>query len=142
MDSTENLQFVDVHTLGRVLFLYTDLEKISFKNVHFHQTRHWLFNRESLADERTDELFPEGTKDECNVDYYNHIEILYRQLKINFETQRDYARAGDFHYGELEMQHKAKILKWEERPSSKYLPFLKYFNLTQCYKVVSGYGEK
>ncbi|MCH8209513.1 MAG: hypothetical protein IIA62_10750, partial [Nitrospinae bacterium] len=36
--------------------------------------------------------------------YFSQVEILYRQLKTNFENQGDYARAGDFHYGELEMK--------------------------------------
>ena len=45
--------------------------------------------------------------------------ILVRQrffvvnFKLNFEDQRDYSRAGDFHYGEMEMQRKRKILEWE-----------------------------
>ncbi len=133
------LEFVDSLWLGNVLFLYTDLEKISFKNVRFHQTRDWFFSRECLADEIATY---DGTKEKYDQRYYTQVEILYRKLKENFETQRDYARAGDFHYGEMEMKRKGQMLVWEERPLSKYLPFLKYLTLTQCYKIVSGYGEK
>jgi hypothetical protein len=143
MDFPENLKFIDVSNLGNVLFLYSDLEKISFKNARFRKTQNKLFNREYLADEIRNEIVTEDNdKIEYSLDYFNQVEILYRQLKLNFENQRDYARAGDFHYGELEMRRKAKMLEWEEKPVSKYLPFLKYFNLTQFYKIVSGYGEK
>jgi hypothetical protein len=56
-------------------------------------------------------------------------ERLYRQLKQNYEDQRDYERASDFHYGEKEMRRRSpgtprglKALLW-------------------LYKVASGYGE-
>jgi len=141
--SPGNLEFVDVSSLGKVQFIYTDLEKISFKNVRFYQNSNQVFNRETLADEESGAI---RTGDycllECNQDFYNQIEILYRQLKLNFENQRDYARAGDFHYDEMEMRRKAKMLEWEDKPVSKHPPFLKYLNLTQCYKIVSGYGKK
>ncbi len=146
IDPPEMLEFIDVSNLGSALFLYTDLEKISFKNVRFRQTKNKFSNREYLADEERNKIVHKRYfKVEYDRDYYNQIEILYRQLKLNFENQRDYARAGDFHYGELEMQRKAKMLEWEEKPLIRKLPFLKllkYFNLTQCYKIISGYGEK
>ncbi len=37
---------------------------------------------------------------------WSQIERLYRELKQNHEDRRDYARAGDFHYGEKEMQRR------------------------------------
>jgi hypothetical protein len=45
--------------------------------------------------------------------------ILVRQrffvvnFKLNFEDQRDYSRAGDFHYDKMGMQRKRKMLEWE-----------------------------
>ena len=45
--------------------------------------------------------------------------ILVRQrffvvnFKLNFEDQRDYSRAGDFHYDEMGIQRKRKMLEWE-----------------------------
>jgi uncharacterized protein YjbI with pentapeptide repeats len=146
-DFPENLQFIDVSNLGSALFLYVELEKVSFKNVRFRLTKNKLSNREYLADEKRNEIVIEEVYSDYeiianNLDYFNQVEILYRKLKLNFETQLDFHRAGDFHYGEMEMRRKAKMLEWEDKPVSKYLPFLKYLNLTQCYKIVSGYGEK
>jgi|SaaInlStandDraft_6_1057023.scaffolds.fasta_scaffold43788_1 hypothetical protein len=142
IDSFGSLQFIDV-SLDNFLFRYTDLEKVDFKNVYFCQTKNWFFNREYLADEDQNKIVTKNSnKIKYGRKYYIQVEIVYRKLKENFETQRDYARAGDFHYGEMEMRRKSKILAWEERPVSKYLPFLKYLSLTQCYKIVSGYGEK
>ncbi len=141
IDSIGNLQFVDT-SLCNVLFRYTDLEKIYFNNVQFIKTQNRLFNREYLADEDRNKFVSVSNKTKYNQKYYIQVEILYRKLKLNFETQLDFHRAGDFHYGELEMRRKAKMLEWEEKSVSKYLPFLKYLNLTQFYKIVSGYGEK
>ena len=61
---------------------------------------------------------------------WEHIERIYRQLKQNYEDQRDYERAGDFHYGEKEM-----------RRQNKKTPFGLKFLLT-LYWVISGYGER
>jgi uncharacterized protein YjbI with pentapeptide repeats len=59
-----------------------------------------------------------------------HVEQLYRQLKQNYEDRRDYARAGDFHYGEKEMRrrnpHTPSWLRW----------------LLKVYRCVGGYGER
>jgi len=61
----------------------------------------------------------------------DHIERLYRQLKQNYEDQRDYERAGDFHYGEKEMRRQNRNgTPWALR------------RLLWLYKVVSGYGER
>ncbi len=143
IDSHGYIEFVDVSTLGNVLFLYSDLEKIGFKNVRFRQTQNQFFNREYLADEERSKIIHKKYREvEYNRDYYSQVSILYRKLRENFEGQLDFHRAGDFHYGELEMRRKAKMLEWKERPISKFLPSLRYFNLTQLYKIVSGYGEK
>ncbi len=141
IDPPGSLEFIDVSYLGDARFLYTDLKKINFKNVRFRRTENWLFNRDYLADEdRGKHLNTYIHKNKYN--YYSQVEILYRKLRENFEGQLDFHRAGDFHYGELEMRRKTKMLEWQEKTVSKYLPFLKYFNLTQFYKIVSGYGEK
>lgn len=144
MDSPGNLEFDNISNLGCVFFRKTDLEKISFKSVHFRKIHTWFFTREVLADESRNIIVADDDSEKKKYDhnYYNQVEILYRKLKLNFETQRDYSRAGDFHYGEMEMKRKWKTLEWEEKPISKFIPFLKYFNLTQCYKIISGYGEK
>jgi hypothetical protein len=136
------LEFVNVLTLGNFLFLNTDLEKVEFRNVRFRRTRNRFFNREYLLDEDTYPDNKENYERKYGITQHSQVEILYRKLKLNFENQRDFARAGDFHYGEMGIQRQCKMLEWEEKPISKFLPFLKYLNLTQFYKIVSGYGEK
>ncbi|MEW6532176.1 MAG: pentapeptide repeat-containing protein [Thermodesulfobacteriota bacterium] len=59
-----------------------------------------------------------------------HIELLYRQLKQNYEDRRDYERGGAFHFGEKEMrlsnkQETRRELRW----------------VLGVYRCVSGYGE-
>jgi len=75
-----------------------------------------------------DEIAPLEPSETRSLD---QIELLYRQLKQNYEDQRDYERAGDFHYGEKEMRRQNRngtpcALRW----------------LLWLYKVVSGYGER
>jgi uncharacterized protein YjbI with pentapeptide repeats len=55
----------------------------------------------------------------------------YRQLKQNYEDNRNYTEAGDFYYGEMEMTR----LK---------LPFLRryLFSWEALYWIVSGYGQR
>jgi uncharacterized protein YjbI with pentapeptide repeats len=120
-DPPWTLEFVDVSTLGNALFLYSNLEMVIFKDVRFLQIQNRFFNREYLADEVRNEIVTDGDTAVYNRDYYRQVEILYRQLKVNFENQRDYARAGDFHYGEMEMLRKWKMLEYFDaaRYSSK-----------------------
>jgi hypothetical protein len=61
---------------------------------------------------------------------WEQIERLYRELKQHHEDRRNYARSGDFHYGEKEMQR--------HNPSTP--PSLKVFLC--LYWLVSGYGER
>ena len=56
------------------------------------------------------------------------VERLYRHLKFNLETNKDYAFAGQFYFGEMEMKRLQK--RWYRQ-----LPFL-------IYKGMSGYGER
>jgi len=58
------------------------------------------------------------------------VEGLYRQLKINYEEERDFKRVGDFHYGEMEMHRRGS-------PWRQWLPSWYKF-----YRVLSGYGER
>jgi hypothetical protein len=55
------------------------------------------------------------------------VERLYRHLKQNYESQRDYGRAGDFYYGEMEMKRR------QLNPLGQ-IPFW-------IYRILSGYGE-
>jgi hypothetical protein len=58
------------------------------------------------------------------------LEQLCRQLKRNYEEQRDYERAGDFHYGEKEMRR--------QNPETSR----GHKTLLRLYRVISGYGER
>jgi hypothetical protein len=61
---------------------------------------------------------------------WEQLERLYRELKQNYADRRNYPRAGDFHYGEKEMQRRNPTT-----PRS-----LKVF--LWLYWLVSGYGER
>ncbi|MHB8068847.1 MAG: hypothetical protein ACYDIC_13230 [Desulfobaccales bacterium] len=61
---------------------------------------------------------------------FEPVERLYRQLKINYEEERDFKRVGDFHYGEMEMHRRGS-------PWRQWLP--SWYNF---YRVLSGYGER
>jgi hypothetical protein len=75
----------------------------------------------------------EGGPNELN---YALIAELYRQLKKNYDDRQDFRTAGDFHYGELEMNrlyspHWNKVLRWLHR----------YLGLVAWYRYASEYGE-
>lgn len=57
---------------------------------------------------------------------YAKVELLYRYLRINYEKEGDLKRAGDFHYGEMEMHRRAN-------PGKLWYQF---------YWALSGYGER
>lgn len=125
--------------LGNTSFFQTDVEEFNFKNVKFrkfpYDDLHWLkkiivIRREGLMDEIGDKYVPSTIPRTIDEEYFSQVEIIYRQLKRNFEEKRDYAKAGDFHYGEMEMKRLQK---------SK---FKQYISLIAFYKYFSGYGQK
>ena len=61
---------------------------------------------------------------------FESVERLYRQLKTNYEEERDFKRVGDFHYGEMEMHRRSSKWRW--------FPFYWY----NFYRWLSGYGER
>lgn len=71
-----------------------------------------------------------SNKDEVNSEVYSEIEKLYRDLKINYEKNRNWSFSGNFHYREKEMQRKNK----------KNSFFFRWI-LLQPYWLLSGYGE-
>ena len=125
--------------LGNTSFFQTDVEDFTFKNVKFrkfpHDKLNWFkknisIHREGLMDEIRNKYVPGSSQKYSDNIYFSQVEITYRQLKRNFEENRDYAKAGDFHYGEMEMKRKrqGKIKQ--------------YISLTAFYKYFSGYGQK
>lgn len=105
--------------LRKCLFLDTDLRKACMTGVEWPQIGHRV-----------------GVYDECYAlesgenPPWPRIEQLYRQLKQNYEDQRDYERAGDFHYGEKEMRRKNPETSWG------------LWLLLVLYWLFSGYGER
>jgi uncharacterized protein YjbI with pentapeptide repeats len=137
--------------LSRIEFRGADLRKIGFLDVHWYtlpRKRFWIFprrGRNALFDEVTVTAnvgLPElrggngGQKNNAGIVERDKSEIelvrsAYRQLKQNYEDNRNYTEAGDFYYGEMEMTR----LK---------LPFLRRYLLSweALYWIVSGYGQR
>jgi uncharacterized protein YjbI with pentapeptide repeats len=141
--------------LSRWSFLDTDLRRIDFDNVAWgtipsisalrsrrwvrrwerrHLSRRFLLRllrlRLRLTPSRTalfDEIRVSNKKVKVPKEYLAKVERLYRHLKQNYESQRDYGRAGDFYYGEMEMK------RCQLNPLGQ-IPFW-------IYRILSGYGE-
>lgn len=64
-------------------------------------------------------------------------ETTYRELKVNYESHKNYPDAGHFHYGEMEMRRLAKV------PGSLQIASVwALFSLIGWYWLISGYGER
>jgi hypothetical protein len=120
--SPESLSFrhVDFRTCR---FLNTDLRKIELTGVRWpEKTVRW--RKKGTRHVVYDEIAPVS-----GAPPWDELERLYRELKQNYDDRRNYPRAGDFHYGEKEMQRRNPAT-----PRS-----LKVF--LWLYWLVSGYGE-
>ena len=114
----------------------TDIEEFTFRNITWEKPKEGYMTRKVLRDESLfDTYHPRKFKNdeerkEAEKNYFRQVEVLYRQLKRNYEEMRAYPAAGDFHFGELEMRRK-QVPLWRQL-TSLILP----------YKWLSGYGEK
>lgn len=114
--------------LSRVSFLETDLRGVDFLDCRWAKWKGRKKGRTVLHDEqahcRTEG--PSGTL-EANL---RLTQSLYQQLKRNFEENRDFAQAGEFHFGEMEMRRlqEKKFWRWG-------------CGLLNIYRLASGYGE-
>jgi uncharacterized protein YjbI with pentapeptide repeats len=113
--------------LGMTRFLGADVRRVDFTKVE------WA-TRSDGRPAVWDELRSEEDGEEKD---YALIAKLYRQLKYNYEEeQRDPIRAGDFHFGEMEMR------RLEKPPKNAFVRFLKrYLSAIAFYRWISGYGE-
>ena len=110
--------------LGRARFLGTDVRKVDFTDVE------WARRSPRGRFAAWDEVAPGEGKD------YALIGKLYRQLKHNYEEQRDPIAAGDFHFGEMHMR------RLSNPPRNRAVRFLKRnLSFLALYRWVSGYGE-
>ncbi len=107
--------------LSRWSFLDTDLCRIDFDDVTWGTIRRLWSRRTALFDEIR------VSDKKVEKEYLAKVERLYRHLKQNYESQRDYSRAGDFYYGEMEMKRR------QLNPLGQ-IPFW-------IYRILSGYGE-
>ena len=119
------LRFQDL-SLAYANFTDTDLLQCRFNNVDWHRLR----GRQAIYDEVL--LYekakgPKGKKP--YTEQYARAEESYRYLKLNYESAGDFKKAGDFHYGEMEMHRKA-------------IPWRRWVSLYSAYWVLSGYGER
>ncbi|MCL6642568.1 MAG: pentapeptide repeat-containing protein, partial [Candidatus Bipolaricaulota bacterium] len=117
-----NPELVKFHRidLSRWSFLDTDLRRIDFDDVTWGTIRRLWSRRTAIFDEL-------GVSNKKVKEDLAKVERLYRHLKQNFESQRDYGRAGEFHYGEMEMKRR------QLGPVGQ-IPFW-------IYRILSGYGE-
>lgn len=67
-------------------------------------------------------------------EYYQSVEKTYRQLKANYENEKNYPDAGNFHFGEMEMKRFAEA---EGRLLRRSFASLEWY-----YSLLSGYGER
>jgi len=113
-------------------------ESLSFRHADFRTCR--FLNTDLRKVELTGALWPQKCARRVVYDEiapipgepypWDELERLYRELKQNYDDRRNYARSGDFHYGEKEMQRR--------NPATP--PGLKVF--LWLYWLVSGYGER
>jgi len=126
-DQPEKVVFQRVF-LGQARFVGADVRRLDFTDVKW-ATRPLTRTRCAVWDELAPEVEDEP-KD------YALIGKLYRQLKHNYEEQRDHITAGDFHFGEMHMRRLSNPWKngfW--RFLKRNLSFLAF------YRWISGYGE-
>ncbi|MCJ7498312.1 MAG: hypothetical protein MUO78_09320 [candidate division Zixibacteria bacterium] len=99
--------------MSKSRFLETDLRKVEFVDVDWYKKK----GRNKIFDEI------------MAVPYdYPLVSQVYRRLRANYEENLNYAEAGDFHIGEMEMRRKG-----EKNIFNKGIIWL--------YKLISNYGE-
>jgi len=106
----ERVSFKKVN-LSKFRFFGTDLRKVEFVDVEWDMEK----GRSRIYDEIV-------------VRDYPLIAQVYKRLRANYEENLNYAEAGDFHIGEMEMRRKG-----EKKPFNKIIISL--------YKFISNYGE-
>lgn len=103
--------------LSKFRFLGTDLRKVEFVDVNWDRKR----GRNRIYDE----IEPDTVTEKFD---YPLIAQVYKRLRGNYQENLNYAEAGDFHIGEMEMRRKG-----EKNPFNK--------GIIQLYKLLSNYGE-
>ena len=126
-------------TLDQALFINCDITKVNFSSVTWLK-RHGS-NKRMLFEERLllDSEYAGPLKTKTGDRDYSLIREIYQKLKKNYDERRDYWTAGDFHYGEMEMQ------RLFINPEGRWLRFRRWWHphmsLLAWYKYTSEYGE-
>jgi uncharacterized protein YjbI with pentapeptide repeats len=125
--------------LSNALFMNCDVSRINFSKTTWRKRKRnqkrMLFEEELPLSN----LYAEPLRAEGGDRDYSLIAETYQQLKKNFDNRGDYWKAGDFHYGEMEMQ------RLSVRPGREWLRFRRswhpHLSFTAWYKYASAYGE-
>ncbi|MCP4364350.1 MAG: pentapeptide repeat-containing protein [Planctomycetes bacterium] len=121
------IRFEDVD-LSNCSFLHANIDKVDFRYCDFGQKREKLLSM--ITHNRQNILKDERDHDDARNKDYEPVRRLYLELKRNFEDNKDWNTAGDFHYGEMECRRKMYGL-------STFEGFL-----VNIYFWLSGYGER
>lgn len=122
----EEVIFQDVN-LSLCVFLHSNIDRVDFRYCTFAEKgrRKNVLRDEIECDEKVE-------KNESDRKDYEHVRRLYLELKRNFEEKKDWNKAGDFHFGEMECRRQ-KMNSWWKR---------NILSLEALYFGLSGYGER
>ncbi len=151
--------------LSKCMFLYCNPERLVFHNFKFCENepdelfgfKFPLWKRgvvipdeksagkditiiyKQLGDDKNKGPSEQIIKERVRVEFL-HIEEIYRQFKKNLEAEKNWEKAGEFHYGEMECKRKALVAP-EDWPTCVG-PLRQNLGLLAWYKYFSGYGER
>ena len=119
--------------LGQALFYNCDVSRLTFSSVYWRTRPN---EKRQLFEECVDLEAALDLVAEPDERDYGLIAETYQQLKKNYDDRKDYWTAGDFHYGEMEMQRfhspsKNKAVRWLHSN----------LGLVAWYRYSSEYGE-
>jgi uncharacterized protein YjbI with pentapeptide repeats len=119
--------------LGQALFYNCDVSRLTFSSVYWGTRPN---EKRQLFEERVDLEAALDLVTEPDERDYGLIAEIYQQLKKNYDDRKDYWTAGDFHYGEMEMQRlhspsRNRAVRWLHRN----------LGLVAWYRYASEYGE-
>ena len=101
--------------LSKFRFLGTDLRKVEFADVDW--------DMKTGRSRVYDAIEPDPVTEKFD---YPLIAQLYKRLRANYEENLNYAQAGDFHIGEMEMYRKGKRDPIDRGIIFSYKLFFKY----------------
>lgn len=132
----EKIKF-EIVDLTKSRFLDTDIRKMDFISCDWNKKQLWLglAHKKIIRDEldlyKDDQsrIFFNRVSDKLKLNDIEKVEILYRRLKQKYKDEHDQIETSEWHYREKEMFRKKKF--WR-----------RYFGISFCYWLFSGYGEK